>query len=813
MKDWKYEIDSVWIDKKRERFIIEGWGVDLGLSEPLKFELPKEYGRQQTITYKVRKDVNNKFRLGQEQKSGFILEVEGTEPVEKVEIFSERGRKECVAIPKQTKQKILLRVDNIEKKDDHKTEVKGWAANLTTRENVEISVLNKDTEGISFVREIRSDVSQNLEFPASEKYGFMIFFDERWENQKVDLMLRASVAEKKVKLDLSKKAQNSLKENLEKVNHLLHSGIEYYQYHGAKKTFQRSLSKIEEFYVYHYKKPYDIWIAKNEKWRLDELKKKIDGFTHQPKISILVPVYNIEKKWLNACINSVKNQVYTNWELCIVDDHSTEKYIHPFLEKLAQEDDRIKIHFREENGHISKTTNDALAMASGEYVSLLDNDDLLSPVALYKVVECLNKNPEADFIYTDEDKIDEKDKRFDPFFKPDWSPDTLLSQNYICHFTTIKKSLVDLVEGFEVGLEGAQDYDLFLKCTEKAKKIMHIPEILYHWRTLNTSTAENPESKRYAFDAGKKAIENALERRGIKGTVENGAALGIYNVRYAVEGNPRVSIIIPTKDHSEDLKLCIDSIIEKTGSTDYEIIVVDNGSKEEETIALFDTLKARLKNKIKILTLDIPFNYSTLNNEAAKIASGEYLLLLNNDIEILTEDWLNIMLGYAQQPHIGAVGAKLYYNDNTVQHAGVVLGIGGVAGHSHKMYSRKNYGYFGRLAMNSDYGAVTAACLMVKKEKFDEVQGLNEENLAVAFNDVDFCIKLLDKGYYNVCLATVEAYHYESKSRGTENTKSKQKRFIKEINYMKETWPGYISADPFYNKNLTLHREDFSIKI
>lgn len=378
----------------------------------------------------------------------------------------------------------------------------------------------------------------------------------------------------------------------------------------------------------------------------------------------------------------------------------------------------------------------------------------------------------------------------------------------------IKTDLVREVGGFEVGLEGAQDYDLFLKCTEKAKCVVHIPKILYHWRTIETSTAENPEAKRYAFKAGKKAIENALKRRKLKAIVKNGKIPGVYDVIYKTNDKSKVTIIIPTKDHVDDLKLCLNSILKYTSkTTDFEIIVVDNGSKENGTLNVFEQYKKKLGDQFKVLTLDIPFNYSTLNNEAVKMAKGDYLVLLNNDIEILTDNWLELMLGYAQQPHIGAVGAKLYYSDNTVQHAGVILGIGGVAGHSHKYYDRESYGYFGRLVLNSDYSAVTAACLMVSKEKFLEVGGLNEENLSVAFNDVDFCIKLLDHGYYNVGLMMVEAYHYESKSRGEDTSGKKQQRFIKEINYMKETWPQYLEYDPYYSPNLTLHREDFSLKI
>lgn len=816
-EDFEYAFDSYKTDIQNQIVIIKGWGFSRKNKKPLTFFLAEgDRPREITVEYTKREDINQMFSLDKEEKVGFILKFSGIDSVDWIELANDEISKIKANIPQKLKKKpqIQFFIDAVKKNKDGTTSIKGWGIDISTKEIVELSILNNKSEGVTFLREIRSDVNKAFGIFSGEKYGFTICFDQYWKDKKVNLILRSHSASKKTKVDLSKEIQVSFKDYIDRVIHLCQSGITYYNYHGTAKTLKRVKGKVEEAYVYRFKNPYDIWKKKNEDYHKKEVVDKIEAYKLKPKISILVPVYNVEKKWLRACVESVQNQLYNNWELCIVDDHSSMEYIKPFLKRYAEQDDRIKIFFREENGHISKATNDALKMATGEYVSLLDNDDLLAPNALFKVVKAINDCPEADFIYSDEDKIDEGGKRFDPFFKPDWSPDTLLSQNYICHFTTIKTELVKAVGGFEPGLEGAQDYDLFLKCTEKANQIIHIPEILYHWRTIESSTADNPEAKRYAFEAGKTAIENALKRRNLEASVKLGKVLGVYDVIYNVKEPCKVSILIPTKDHSRDLKICVDSIIRCTGKdTDYEIIVVDNGSKEKETFELFEHYHNFLNNKFKVLPLDIPFNYSTLNNEAARIAEGDYLVLLNNDIEILTENWLEIMLGYAQQEHIGAVGAKLYYKDDTIQHAGVILGIGGVAGHSHKMYDRSSYGYFGRLVLNGNYGAVTAACLMVEKSKFNEVSGLNEENLSVAFNDVDFCIKLLEHGYYNVCLSTVEAYHYESKSRGEENTKSKQKRFIKEINYMKEKWPDYIESDPFYSPNLTLDREDFSLRI
>ena len=531
-------------------------------------------------------------------------------------------------------------------------------------------------------------------------------------------------------------------------------------------------------------------------------------YSYQPKISILVPVYNVPEKWLRVCLDSVINQTYNNWELCIVDDCSPNKNIIKVLEEYSQEDSRIKYYTREVNGHISAASNDALQMATGDYIALLDHDDELAPTALEEVIKKLNENQALDLIYTDEDKIDENGIRFDPHFKPDWSPETLLSMNYICHFTVIRRSLVKEVGGFNLGYEGAQDYDLFLRITEKTNNIYHIPKVLYHWRTLDTSTAKNMSHKDYAYYAGEKAIKDALKRRGLLGHVNQVGM--VYSVDYDVIKQDKVSIIIPTKDYADVLKVCLDSIYNKSTYSNFEIIVVNNNSSESKTFELFKEYKEKYTN-FKVMDNNIKFNYSKLNNDAVNVASGEYLILLNNDIEIITPNWIELMLGYCQQSHIGAVGAKLLYPDNTVQHCGVTLGIGGVAGHLQKYAERNDFGYYNRLVVPYNYAAVTAACLMVSKDNFIEVCGLDEK-LEVAFNDVDFNIKLLQSGYYNVILPQVEAYHHESKSRGHEDTPEKVARFQKETKYMKDKWPQYLSRDPFYNDNLSLYSEQIQIK-
>ena len=542
---------------------------------------------------------------------------------------------------------------------------------------------------------------------------------------------------------------------------------------------------------------YRKWLSKNEK----EIELK--EFKYQPLISIITPVYNISSKLLKECIESVLNQSYQNFELCLVDDASTNQDTINTLKEYENKDSRIKIKYRSENGHISVASNDAVKMATGEFIALLDNDDLLHKNALYYVVEALNNDKKIDLIYTDEDKLSLSGERCEPHFKPDWSPNTLLSLNYICHFTVIRKKMFDSVGGFEVGLEGAQDYDLILKITEKTKNIKHIPKVLYHWRKTYQSTALSMNNKNYANDKGKHALENALKRRNIKGHVLIDYKTNYYQIKYDISEKPLVSIIIPTRDYLDITKACIDSIYEKTTYDNFEIILANNDSKEEKTLAFFKEYQEKYDN-FKVIDIIMDFNYSKINNIAVENSQGEYILLLNNDTEVITPDWIEIMVGYAKQSHIGCVGVKLLYPDTTVQHAGVILGAcGGVASHAYIGASRDDKGLYGRLRVPYDYSANTAACLMIKREKYYEVNGLNEE-LKVAYNDIDFNIKLLNKGYFNVFLPQVELTHHESKSRGLDTTSEKYKRFLQESQYMYDKWGKLIENDRYYNPNFTL---------
>jgi len=548
---------------------------------------------------------------------------------------------------------------------------------------------------------------------------------------------------------------------------------------------------------------YDPFVQKDYlKWLKEEEKtSEKKELTYQPLISVLIPVYNINQVFLSECIDSILNQTYQNFEICLVDDASKLQETKETLKAYEKKDTRIKVKYRAKNGHISRATNDCLKLANGEFVALVDNDDTLAENALYEVVKALNENKKLDFIYSDEDKLDLNGIRCNPHFKPDWSPDTLMSLNYICHLAVIRKSLVEEVNGFTVGLEGAQDHDLFLKVTEKTNRIHHIPKILYHWRMGEGSTSMTIKNKDYASDKGAIAIQNALERRGLSGSVQKDEKSGYYIVNYELKQQPKISIIIPTRDYSETLDTCLSSLFQKTTYKNYEVIVVNNNSKEKETFDLFARFKKKYKN-FKVIDANMEFNYSKINNLAIKEAKGEYIVLLNNDTEIITPEWLDKMVGYASLSHIGAVGVKLLYPDTTVQHGGVILGLGGVASHAYIGTSREDLGMYGRLRVPYDYSAVTAACLMVKKEKFYEVDGL-EENLSVAYNDIDFNLKLLKKGYNNIFLPQVELFHFESKSRGMDTTTEKYQRFLKESDYMYKKWPRVIKNDVFYNPNFS----------
>lgn len=555
---------------------------------------------------------------------------------------------------------------------------------------------------------------------------------------------------------------------------------------------------------------YEAWLARHKVDKRTLRRQKHSAFAQKPLISIVIPLYCTPLPYLKELLESVRRQSYENWQLCLADGSPDDK-AKEFIEKHYGREKRIVYRKLEENGGISANTNEAVALAAGEYLMLCDHDDTLEPDALYEIVKAIN-DTSADVLYTDEDKVSMDGRHyFDPNFKPDFNLFRLRENNYICHIFVVKKSLTDETGLLRSEFDGAQDFDFILRCCEKAQKIMHIPKVLYHWRCHMDSTAADPSSKAYAYEAGRKAVREHYQRLGIDAKVEMTERPGWYRSHVKVQGNPLISVIIPNKDHTDDLELCLFSMTRKSTYRNYEILIVENNSEKEETFEYYRKLPDRYP-KARVLTWEKEFNYSAINNFAAKEAKGEYLLFLNNDVEILTPDWMEEMLQNCQQENVVAVGAKLYYPDDTIQHAGVVLGLGGIAGHIMCRASKEDPGYFGRMISVQEISAVTAACMMVKKSDFDAVGGL-DETFQVAFNDIDLCMKFRAAGKKIIFTPYAELYHYESKSRGLEDTPEKQFRFDKEVKRFQEKWAQQLEmGDPYYSPNLSVTEGDCSLR-
>lgn len=600
-------------------------------------------------------------------------------------------------------------------------------------------------------------------------------------------------------------------------------GYRYLKRHGWKQFLIRLTERFQKEDI-----DYETWFSLNRASVQELERQRATTFVSPVKISIVVPVYNTPERFLREMIESVQNQTYTEWELCIADaspvfiegDFSGQRKdavqrrkkitkLTSIIREYQKKDKRIRYQILESNESISDNTNRALAMATGEYIGLLDHDDLLEPDALFEIAGQILTEEPADMIYTDEDKINRRGtKHLTPNMKPDFNPDLLRSNNYICHFLVVKKSIVKKVGGFRDEFDGAQDYDFILRCTEQAERIAHVAKVLYHWRTHEGSTSDNPDSKLYAFAAGKRAVEAHLERNHIEGLVEHTDDLGYYRVRYAIQGNPKISVIIPNKDQKETLQNCLTSIIEKTEYDNYEILVVENNSTDEEIFEYYKEIDG--KNHVRVLYWDKAFNYSAINNFAVKESCGDYILLLNNDTEVITKGWMKELLSNCQRSEVGMVGAKLYFPDNTVQSAGTIIGMGGLADHAFVNMPRKQAGYMHRASIQMNLSGVTAACAMVKRSVYEEVGGL-EEKLTVAFNDVDLGLKIVTAGYLIVYDPFVELYHYESKSRGVSDEKSERHKM--EVLYAQKKWADFLEkGDPCYNKNLTLSKHNFSLR-
>ena len=546
---------------------------------------------------------------------------------------------------------------------------------------------------------------------------------------------------------------------------------------------------------------------------LQALREATTRLSYRPLLSVLMPVYNTDERWLRAAFESVRSQLYDNWELCIADDHSTKARVGEVLREYQSRDPRIKIDFRASNGHISAASNSALALAAGEFVALLDHDDVLPDHALLAVAHELNRHPDADIVYSDEDRLNESGKRYDPYFKPDWSPELFYGQNVISHLGVYRTALVRQVGGFREGFEGSQDYDLALRIVERttSDRIRHIPHVLYHWRAVRGSAARTVGEKTYAHGAARRALQDHFDRTGVRAACEPAPRLSYHQrIRYALpEPLPHVTIIIPTRDRIDVLSRCVRSVTARSTYGSYDVLIVDNGSTAEETRAYFDQL--RQDRRFSILRVDEPFNFSRLNNLAAARASGDVLCFLNNDTEVISPDWLEEMVGLAVRDGVGAVGAMLYYPGNTVQHAGVILGFGGLAAHAHTGLTRRAPGDHGRATLTQAMSAVTAACLVVRKQLFIDVGGF-DERLAVAYNDVDFCLRLRARGLRNVWTPFAELYHFEGFSRGKDDASAPVRPgFVAESELLKDRWANLLNEDPYFNPNLSLDRPDFSL--
>ena|GEM_PF-26475 len=711
------------------------------------------------------------------------------------------------------KRRFPYCIDSVEYvKDEKKFLIKGWAISNNVI-NYKVTTLDGVEEKISVNFTSRIDAAESLkEIEVDPECGFEIAVKanslNRWELKMTSgkhEVLEPIRGEKKVG------ESNIIRIKLN-YRFIINKTFRYLKANGFIKTIKKIISKLKRQDLKVAVVDYDKWRIENIPTKQELEEQRSDIFLYNPKFSIVVPLYKTPENYLNSLIDSIKEQTYADWELCLSDGSGVDSPLTSILNAYEQQEKRIKVIHNGKQLRISENTNEAIKAATGDFIVFGDHDDLLAPDALYECVKALNENKEIEILYTDEDKISMDGKRyFQPHFKPDFNIDLLRSMNYISHLLVVSKSIVAKIGILNPEYDGAQDYDYTLRCIEVARNIYHIPKILYHWRAHMDSTAEKPESKMYAFKAGELAIAAHYKRTGINAQVSQGEYLGLYRSKYDVSRNPLISIVIPNKDHIEDLEKCIASIEYKSSYRNYEIIIVENNSTDKETFAYYKQLEEK-SNKVKVVYYKGDFNYSLINNFGVKYAGGEYILLLNNDTEIINEDCLAELLGYCMRDDVGIVGARLYYADGTIQHAGTVIGFGGIAGNTFVGKHRSENGYFSRIICAQNYSAVTAACMMVKKSVFEAVGRLSPE-FKVAFNDVDFCLKVREYGKLVVYNPYAELYHYESKSRGLEDTQEKVLRFNSEVAKFGEKWNKILKdGDPYYNPNLTLNKTDFSLK-
>nr|WP_317361834.1 glycosyltransferase family 2 protein [uncultured Blautia sp.] len=683
--------------------------------------------------------------------------------------------------------------------------VSGWAVYQTP---LDIYVENENKEKVkcSLERVNRPDVQQQYqEFDVGKERGF--FLDIPIEEEKGFRVVFAAGGHRTIRyVSLQKRKMAG-----EKIGVYYRKGMRYLKLHGAAGFAKKLVKKAEDYKNRPY--PYTKWYPEHMALESELEQQRKTTFAYAPLISIVIPLYNTPVPYLKELLDSVQAQTYPNFQLCLADGSDNSR-TGDYIRENYGTDKRIQYKLLENNAGISENTNEAIKMATGEFIMFSDHDDTLAPNALFEIVKEMNEHPGTDVVYTDEDKVTMDGKRyFDPHFKPDFNLDMLRCNNYICHIFVVKREILEQVGMLRKEFDGAQDFDFILRCCEKAENIRHVAKILYHWRNHPASTAGNPESKMYAYEAGRNAVQAHYDRIGMKAEVSMTEQWGRYRTKLFVEGEPLVTIIIPNKDHKKELKTCVDSLFEKTSYQNFEILIIENNSTGKEIFAYYKELEAAHEN-VRVLTWEKEFNYSAINNFGAEHARGEYLLLLNNDIEVKTENWMEEMLSYCQREDVGIVGAKLLFPNEKIQHAGVILGMGpsGTAGHLFYNFPGDQFVYAGRSQTTQDLSAVTAACMMVKKELYQKVGGMDEA-FQVAFNDIDFCLRVRETGKLVVFQAYAELYHHESLTRGYETSQKNKKRFKEEIKLFKTRWKDLLEAgDPYYNPNLTLRRSDCTLR-
>lgn len=702
---------------------------------------------------------------------------------------------------------------------ENSIQLNGWVIGKTPESKASFRVLDQEKNPVKFryVPTRRDDVSQIYYKKVWDRdFGFDIQFPyERGRSYWLLIKCDKKISKIKFNEELIAKRSSVAHKRMEKIRDLMnmetvHVAVEFGKKHGLKALFLKSKHKLQGLdNDYEYGEWYDL--TKPAKEELERQRK--EAFPDGPKFSIVMPVFKAPSGYLKVMLDSIVSQTYGNWELCIADGSPAGEDSAGLVKKYAEKDPRIRYQRLEKNGGISENTNAAIAMAAGDYIVLADQDDAMPEHALYECARAVLEDPERDVLYSDEDKMDmDGGALFDPHFKPDFNPDLLCSVNYICHQFVVKRQLLERVGGFRKEYDGAQDYDLIFRCTEAAQKIYHIPKVLYHWRCHQNSTASNPQSKLYAFEAGSRAIMDHYKRVGIAAEkVEKGVDYGIYHTTFGIPGKPLVSVIIPNKDHHTDLDLCIRSILTKCTYRNLEFVVVENNSSLPETFSYYEEIQKEFP-QVHVVRWEKEFNFSAINNFGVTFARGQYLLFLNNDVEPIAENFVEEMLGFCQREDVGAVGARLLYQDDTIQHAGVVVGFGGIAGHTFIGLHKAENSYFHRAMCAQDYSAVTAACMMSKRSVFDQVGGFSED-LAVAFNDIDYCMKVRALNKLVVYAPYALLYHYESKSRGLEDTPEKVARFNREVAKFARKWPDILrDGDPYYNPNLTLRKSNFALR-